>query len=97
MKKWRFPFLNDNTLNKNFQQKRNREILKLAKQLDFPLPAIRKALIDLNEIKMKRLRGHPATLSNALTGMRSTSKARTEIAQVLHLDENEIFFTEDRP
>jgi len=78
--------------------KRNRVILEVCLELEYPLPTIRKALVDLNAIELQETAGDVvsiATLSNALHGRRNQGPqalvARKLLADRLGLNVEELF------
>ncbi len=82
---------------KNLQEKdnnRNRVILNISIELGFSLPAIRKALLDLNEIKLKSMidgRTSFGTLSRTMKGSLHNAEARIIITEKLNLEVKELF------
>lgn len=85
-------------LNKIFQGEslnRNRIILDAAKCLDFPISKIRKALIDLNGLKLSQIANDDvsySSLANTISGTRrSDDKAKVATAKSLGLEPEELF------
>jgi hypothetical protein len=82
---------------KNLQEKdnnRNRVILNISIELGFSLPAIRKSLLDLNEIKLKSMidgRTSFGTLSRTNKGSLENAEAKIIIAEKLNLKIEELF------
>jgi len=86
--------------NRNLFGNRNRVVLEALKNLGFTMPQIRKALLDLNNIKISVLSSsaanhgaHPSTasFSTVISGKRTCKKAQQVIARVLGLSETELF------
>jgi hypothetical protein len=85
--------------NRNLFGNRNRVVLEALKNLGFTMPQIRKALLDLNDIKISVLsssanhESHPSTasFSTVISGKRTCKKAQQVIARVLGLSETELF------
>jgi len=91
----------DNPLEKNLQGKnnRNRAALNVLSELGFSMPAIRKALLDLNQIKLKHL-SFPKdliidtsmpTICRTIKGHRGNKTAQFIIAATLGLTISEVF------
>ncbi len=84
-------------LNKSFQGKtknRNYAALYGLKNLGFPLPKIRKTLIVLNNIKYSEIAGTEtsvASISNTINGNREGKTAKILIAEILGIEQNELF------
>lgn len=80
------------------QSNRNRAVLHVCRELEFPLPSIRSALVKLNTIELQETAGDVvsvATLSNALHGRRhkgpQAKVARKLLADSLGLNVEELF------
>jgi len=96
-----FIICKDNPLEKNLQEKnnRNRAALNALSELGFSMPAIRKALLDLNEIKLKHLSfdrdlitdASMATICRTIKGDRGNKTAQFMIAGALGLTMSELF------
>lgn len=75
-------------------QNRNRAALAALRNLGFPMPVIRRALLNLNGLKVKGLadgKVSPATLSNTLKAVRANKTAQAIVAEALDLKVTEIF------
>jgi len=72
----------------------NRAALHALRALGFSLPVIRKALVDLNQIKLREIAPEeiaPSCLSMTLRGYRDDQRAQTMIAQKLGLEIEELW------
>jgi len=88
-------------LEKNLQEEnnRNRAALNALSELGFSMPAIRKALLDLNEIKLKHLSFDKPVITDAsmpticrtIKGHRGNKTAQFIIAGALGLTMSELF------
>jgi len=94
-----YKMLSLNILRKKFQRKnnRNRAVLNELIELGFSMPAIRKALIDLNELKVKNIVDgsdvSAVTISRTIKGKNFLGfmEARSLIAKSLNLEIRELF------
>ena len=75
--------------------KRNRETLEFLRSKGWPMPRIRRALLDLNGLTSCELAAQagisPGTLSNTLRGRRPNESARLACARALGLSISELF------
>ena len=90
-------------MEKNLQEQkknnRNRAALNALSELGFSMPAIRKALLDLNEIKLKHLSfdkhviidASMPTICRTIKGHRGNKTAQFMIARALGLTMSELF------
>ena len=96
-----FTKFRHNLSEKNLQEKnnRNRAALNALSELGFSMPAIRKALLDLNQIKLKDLSfpkdlivdASMATICRTIKGHRGNKTAKFMIAGALGLTMSELF------
>ena len=72
---------------------KNRTTLRALQRLGYPMPCIRKSLLDLNSIKLKELSGEVSmvTISHVMQGKRVHRKAQRAIANALGLSVKELF------
>ena len=74
---------------------RNRTALNGLRELGYPMPRIRKALVDLNGINIRELSEGDGvsvpTLYNTLRGTRGNRQAREALAASLGLEKEELF------
>ena len=86
-----------NRTNKSFQGKtgkRNWAALQALKKIGYPLPKVRKALIELNGLTLAEISAGEVsipTVANTLKGIRNNAIAKSLIAQKLSLSTNELF------
>lgn len=90
------PFFKRTILRTNLQHhsNKNRAALHGLSALGFPLRAIRKALVDLNEIKLHEITEDKitkSTLSMTIRGQRFGERPKTAIAKKLGLEIEELF------
>ena len=72
---------------------KNRTALRALQRLGYTMPCIRKALLDLNGIKLKTLNAEVSmvTISHIMKGKRVNRKAQRAIANALGLSVKELF------
>ena len=79
---------------------RNRIILEAAKCLEFPIPNIRKALVDLNGLKLSQIANDGvsySSLANTIRGTRlSDDQAKAATAKWLDLEIDELFCSQEK-
>lgn len=83
-------------LNKIIQDNsnRNRIVLNILRELGFSEPDIRKALMDLNQIKLNEIADETIstpTVYNTIKGIRYNNIAKELVAQKLNLEPAELF------
>lgn len=72
---------------------RNRTGLRALQEIGYSMPCIRKALLDLNNVRLKDLADGVSivTLSNVIRGVNNNKRAKEMIAQALNLNVKELF------
>lgn len=80
--------------NSRRQANRNRATLQYLQRLGFSMPEIRKALLNLNGIRLRHMVSERATfgtLSRTVRGQLHHTEAQLVVAEKLHLDIQELF------